>query len=335
MASVPSWRLLADLPDVPGLVVRGFSSDGDFVGMARALNAASAADGSERVEDPDEMRRHYTRLDNSDIERDVAVVEIDGEIVGYGRVTWWAQYDGARRYLPFCFIDPGARGLGIGTALLTHNEARLREIAAGHSDEGERTFEVFCADTEVGADILYRSFDYEPARYEASMIRSHLDDLPEAPMPEGLVVRTPEESELRAVFEADVEAFADHIDEAPPLENAFDGFMEFEWNDPSLWRVAWDGDEVAGQVRSYINERENAQFGRKRGLTENVSVRRPYRRSGLARSLLVQSLEAVRDRGMTEAVLGVSVENLHGALALYESVGFRRFLTWTTFRKPI
>ncbi|MBP1632328.1 MAG: Acetyltransferase, partial [Acidobacteria bacterium] len=69
--------------------------------------------------------------------------------------------------------------------------------------------------------------------------------------------------------------------------------------------------------------------------TESISVRRPYRRRGLARSLLVQSLHAVRERGMAEAALGVLTENLHGAFRLYESVGFRVVRRWTTLRKPL
>jgi ribosomal protein S18 acetylase RimI-like enzyme len=223
----------------------------------------------------------------------------------------------------------------MGAALLAHNEARLREIAAEHPSDDEGTFEVFCADTEASAEALYRRFGYEPTRYEADMVRPTLDDLPDAPLPEGLVVRTPREQELRAVFDADAEAFADHIDGAPPTDNDFLEFLDFEWRDETLWRVAWDGDRVAGQVRSFINERENAHFGRLRGHTEEISVRRPYRRRGLARALLVQSLAAVRDRGMTEAALSVSTGNLHGAFRLYESVGFERVRLWTTFRKPI
>jgi mycothiol synthase len=332
---VSRWSFLADAPDIPGLVVRGFRDAGDFTGMAAALNASCAADGIERVEDPDQMARHYTRLDNSDVETDVTIVEHDGEIVAYGRVTWWQQHDGARRYLPFCFVRPEVRGMGIGAALLRHNEAKLREIAAEHSSDGERTFEVFCADSETGAETLYRSLGYEPAQYEADMVRPNLDELPDAPLPDGLVVRTPREDELRAVFEADAEAFADHLDAAPPTENDYLAFLDFEWRDETLWRVAWDGDRVAGQVRSFINERENAAYLRQRGHAEFISVRRPYRRRGLARSLLVQSLAALRERGMSEAALGVSTANLHGAFRLYESVGFERVRLWTTFRKPL
>ena len=45
--------------------------------------------------------------------------------------------------------------------------------------------------------------------------------------------------------------------------------------------VAWDGDEIAGSVTNVINERENAEFGRLRGLLDSVAVRRPWRGRGL------------------------------------------------------
>jgi len=167
------------------------------------------------------------------------------------------------------------------------------------------------------------------------MVRPDLEDIPEAPLPEGLVVRTPREDEMRKVWEAEEEAFRDHLGAAPPGESDYDGFLSFPYNDPTLWRIAWDGDEVAGQVRSYINGPENEAMGRRRGYTESISVRRPYRRRGLARALIVQSLHAVKERGMEEAALGVLTENLHGAFRLYESCGFRVVHSWTTLRKPL
>ena len=68
--------------------------------------------------------------------------------------------------------------------------------------------------------------------------------------------------------------------------------------DPSLWRVAWDGDDVVGMVRSFINAGENAEYERKRGYTQYISVRRPWRRRGIARALLVMGLHALKERGV-------------------------------------
>jgi ribosomal protein S18 acetylase RimI-like enzyme len=105
--------------------------------------------------------------------------------------------------------------------------------------------------------------------------------------------------------------------------------------DPSLWRVAWQGDQVAGMVLSFIDKDENEIYGHKRGYTENICVRRPWRRQGLAKALIALSLIALKERGMTEAGLGVDAENISGALHLYESMGYRVVKTSTIYRKPI
>ena len=46
------------------------------------------------------------------------------------------------------------------------------------------------------------------------------------------------------------------------------------------------------------------------------------------------TIEALRDRGMTEAALGVDAENPTGALGLYEHCGFEVEVQLTMYRKP-
>ncbi len=64
------------------------------------------------------------------------------------------------------------------------------------------------------------------------------------------------------------------------------------------------------------------------------SVRRPWRRRGVARALIARGLEALRERGLDEAILGVDADNPQGALRLYESVGFRLHRRSAVYRKP-
>jgi mycothiol synthase len=105
--------------------------------------------------------------------------------------------------------------------------------------------------------------------------------------------------------------------------------------DTSLWRVGWDGDEVAGSVMNFIYPAENDALGLRRGWLDHVSVRRPWRRRGLASALIAESMRALRDAGMTQAALGVDAENPTGALPVYENLGFRRARTGVQYRKPI
>jgi GNAT superfamily N-acetyltransferase len=112
-------------------------------------------------------------------------------------------------------------------------------------------------------------------------------------------------------------------------------FLEAPEMDPSLWLIAWDGDEVAGGVINAIYADQNEALGLQRGWLDSVFTRRPWRRRGLARSLIARSLVLLRSRGMTSAALGVDGDNPQGALGLYEEAAFAvhdRFMAW---RKPM
>jgi ribosomal protein S18 acetylase RimI-like enzyme len=148
-------------------------------------------------------------------------------------------------------------------------------------------------------------------------------------------VRPVQLEHYRAIWEAECEAFRDHWGNEAVDESDF-----ARWSDarrptfqPHLWQVAWDGDQVAGMIRNYIDHETNAHFNRQRGYTEDISVRRPWRRRGLARALLARSLRVLRDEGMSEAALGVDTANPSGALRLYEDMGFRTVRHSTDYRK--
>ena len=92
---------------------------------------------------------------------------------------------------------------------------------------------------------------------------------------------------------------------------------------------------MAGVVQNWIWTAENETNGIQRGWLEHVSVRRPWRRRGLARAITALSLERLRDAGMTEAMLGVDSENANGALGLYEGLGFTIHTRSSAFRRSI
>ena len=86
---------------------------------------------------------------------------------------------------------------------------------------------------------------------------------------------------------------------------------------------------------NFIYPAENETLGQRRGWLDHVSVRRPWRRRGLASALIAESLRALADAGMTDAALGVDAENPSGALRVYENLGFRRTRTGVGYRKAM
>jgi ribosomal protein S18 acetylase RimI-like enzyme len=305
------------------------------MGMNAVANAIREAEGDTFYTTDEQFSQFYENLSRCDPATDVAIAEVDGRIAGYGRAAWREELDGTRIYEVIPFVDPNVAGEDVFRAMLGAIEARATAIAAGHPP-GPKLLETFGGDLAPARDALLRAAGYDAIRFFYSMVRPSVDDLPNAPLPPGLEIREVQPEHLPTIWAADQEAFRDHWGYAPATDADYQLFLNDPvMNDTSLWRIAWDGDEVAGQVRSYISAEENERTGRLRGYTEHISVRRPWRRRGLARALIAASFPLLRERGMTDAALGVDTENTSGALRVYESCGFRPVSRSATYRKPI
>jgi ribosomal protein S18 acetylase RimI-like enzyme len=322
-------------PNIPGLSFRRFRGEGDYPKMLAVIDGSKDADGIERGDSLEDITHTYTHLVNCNPYQDMLFAEIDGQVIGYNRVAWKQESEGDLVYVLIGFLLPAWRRLGIGSAMLDHAQRRLLEIARTHQKSARKLFESYAADTEHGANALLLAAGFEPVRYFFEMVRRPLTNFPAAEMPEGLEVRPVEPGHVRLIWEAMTEAFQDHWGHVSPEEEAFNEFKDSPLTDLTLWKIAWDRDQIAGMVLNYVNEHENQEYNRRRGYTEDISVRRPWRRKGLARSLLVQSMQMFKDMGMEETALGVDTENLSGALRLYQGVGYREVQRFITYRKVL
>jgi ribosomal protein S18 acetylase RimI-like enzyme len=327
--------VLPNVPTIPGLTFRRFRGESDYPHMAALISACKVADGVERSTNVDDIARTYRHLENCDPQTDMLFAEMNGQVIAFGRIWWDDLLDGIRLYHPFGCLHPDWRGKGIGTALWEAAERRAREIAAGHPKETPKFFQVEPFETEKALVTLLESRGYRPARYEAHMLRDLDEPFPEAPMPPGLEVRPVKPERLRQIFEASNEAFRDHWGSRDESEEEYKSQLESPEFRPELWKVAWDGDQMASVVHNFIDQKENEEYQRKRGYTEGICTRRPWRKLGLARTLLVQSMQMFKEMGMTETALSVDSENLSGAFRLYEGVGYRKAKQQIIFRKPM
>jgi mycothiol synthase len=321
------------LPMLDGVGFRMFRDRADYPDLARIITASARGEGDDRVETAEALGSAYDHLERCDPERDLLVAEVDGIPVAYSRVWWDDEADG-RVYKLVGFVDPAYGGRGIGAAVLAWNEARLREIAAIH-DVSTKLVQAFVGDGNESATALIRDAGYEPVTYMAEMVRPSVGDLPDHELPAGLEIRPVREEDIRTIWQADMEAFKDHWGYVEPTEVEYERFRAYPYLDPTLWKIAWDDEGVAGQVKSFIDTAQNEAHGRNRGWTEAISTSRRWRRRGVAKALIVESIRELATRGMTEVALGVHTENPNGAYQLYESLGYEVSRTWTTYRKPL
>jgi len=323
-----------DAPAIPGLTFRRFHGEADYPGMVSMLDACNEVDRLEYINTVEEIAHVFSHLTNCDPDRDMLFAEVNGETVAFSRVWWTQEDDGCRLYKALGFVHPDWRRKGLGAAMLCYNEDRLRAMAGAHP-AGEKRFRTWATDREYGALALFACFGYEPVRHYIEMVRPIDAPLPAAPMPPSLDVRPVEPGHIRAIWEAKEEALRDHWGYAPATEQDYERWTRSRLFAPHLWKVAWDGDQVAGMVLNRLDEAQNEKYDRKRGYAYGIFVRRPWRRRGLARSLLVQSIEMFGTMGMEETGLGVDTQNPSGALHLYESVGYRMTKRHTFFDKRL
>jgi mycothiol synthase len=327
---------LTDAPAVPGLVFRRFRGDPDFANIVSIIAASAKADNVERVDSVEIVAQNYANLKGCDPTTDMVFAEVEGEAIGYARGWWEHEVKGDYSYRNFGFLKPDWRRKGIGTTLLKWVEARQAVIAREHEHAQSPHYQAFYNEEAIGTKALLLANGYKPVTYQATMVRPDLANIPDIHLPEGIEVRPVTGEHVRPIFEASREAFKDHWGDSEMTEEDFNMIQwEFEHYDPSLWRIAWEGDQIVAMVRSFINEEENKEYNRKRGWTENICTRKAWRRKGIAKALIAMSLQAIKERGMESAALGVHVENPNGAYQLYESMGFQVVRTDTIVRKAL
>jgi mycothiol synthase len=271
---------------------------------------------------------------------DVVVAEVDGEVVAVAG-TEHAERDGRIVHHVFGHVDPAWRRRGLGRALLAGNMQRARTTASVRAPAGSdatggpRELDAWAGDRETGHRAILEAVGFRPVRWFFVMRRPTLDGVDVPDLPDGLEIRPVLPADGRTILAAENEAFRDHWGHRGLTEHDVEKTFTMPGLDTSLWVVAWDGTEVAGVVQSWIWDHENRTLGVRRGWLERISVRRPWRRRGLARAITARALVRLRDAGMEEAILGVDAENPTGALGLYDTLGFAVDARSAAFRRPL
>ncbi len=190
----------------------------------------------------------------------------------------------------------------------------LNSWASNQNDATQRSFE------RAGFKEVRRHW-----RMEIEMSESPL--APE--WPDHVTVRTfmPGQDD-RIVFHAVDEAFQDHWGH---MEGNFDEWkhwtIERENFDPSLWFLAFEGDEIAGASLCTYQMDD--------GWVDTLAVRRPWRRKGLGIALLLHSFGEFYRRGKYKVGLGVDSQNLTGATRLYERAGMHVARIYISYEKEL
>ncbi len=259
----------------------------------------------------------------------------DGTLAGYAE-AWTEAATPVRPWL-WARVHPEYQNLGLGTTLTQWAESFASHVLEKLPAHLRVCYELG-VDNRVGdAKELFKNLGYSHIRSYYQM-RIQMDSPPPVPRwADDLVLKPFDPArDLEAIYLADVDSFKDHHGYiAEPFEVGFPRyrhhFIETENYDPTLWFIAWDGDEIAGIniCRPYSPEDE------KMGWVSTLGVRRPWRRRGLGLRLLQHSLVEFYRRGNRLVGLGVDAKSLTGALDLYKKAGMSVYSQFDKYEKEI
>lgn len=310
----------------PGLRLRSVHWN-DAEGVAQMTYDACAAEGDAIVAGSVEELRHGWQEPDFNLERDAFVVEApEGRIVGYADVT---NSYGHSILNMNGNVHPDFKGRGIGTTLLRAVEKRARERISLAEPGTRVVIKTTLNKNDHDGNVLQQNEGYQPTRYHWRM-EIVLDSPPAEPrFPDGIELRpfTTGEHDV-AVWQAQNEVFRDH-------PGSHDWTLE-EWrreriddpeSDPTLWQIAWEGEEIAGFALN--------RYRTGIGWIRMLGVRRPWRKRGLGEALLLQSFGEFYRRGMQTIGLGVNAHNPTGATRLYQKVGMYAASEHVTYEKEL
>ncbi len=299
----------------------------DLEPVAQLILDVCTNDGDASIAVPPEELRGEWESPNFNLETDAWVVTTaNGRVVGYEEfVNIYAHAslrgDG--------YVHPDFLGNGIGTAMLRALEKRARK----EMTLAEPKHRVFIRNGMSIGDTVSREMHeaegYKPIRFFWRM-EITLAGAPPAPTwPQGIELRPFDlDAHTYLVYRAHEEAFSDHWGHTPSsYEEWKHNTTERENFDPSLWFIAWDGDQIAGYTLN--------RFRNSNGWVGTLGVRRPWRKRGLGLALLYHSFGEFYKRGMPVISLGVDASNPTGATRLYQKAGMHIAAEYVTYEKEL
>lgn len=299
----------------------------DVNAVADLIYAVCEADGDVTVALSAGELEHEWKTHKFNPETDSHVIETqDGRVIAYGE--FFNHQDHAHLGADL-YVHPEFKGRGLFPSMLRWIESRAREDMKLAAPD----LRVFLRSSMDGKDEearqAHEAEGYITVRFSWRM-EINLEEAPPAPVfPAGIELRPfDKDAHARLVLDAENEAFSEHwgshAAEFDEWSRRKLGRPEY---DPSLWMIAWDGDQIAGFSQN--------RYRMGIGWIGTLGVRKPWRKSGLGLALLRHSFGEFYKRGMKTIGLGVDASNPTGATRLYQRAGMHIVSEFITYDKEL
>lgn len=322
---------------IDGITYRNYKDEQDYESFTELINSYYQKLGIDRVDNANENKLWIEAQKTYDKTKHLTVAEYQGKPVSIHAYYYQKEFDGPYLFSHWFGVD----GDWIESPLMQEHfdfvEAEMQ--AESKNIEGYHPV-VIRAYYEAGKEEIFKKMlqerDYHEVRYFFDMSRPTSEPIPQHSLPDGIELKPADtEEKINRVMKAVDKAFEDHFGHTKLTDEMMEAWKQEDDFNPKLWKVAWDGDQVAGSILNFISKEENEKLNRSRGYTETISTLREYRKKGIAHALLTESIQMFKDMGLEETSLGVDSTNPSGALGLYESFGYKTYKSSVALDKKI
>lgn len=310
-----------------------FAGETDLPAIAELINLSQAAYNLENRTTATKLREDFADP-TFDVDQDLQLWRNEaGALVAIAEL--WRQTPEASFISNLGFsIHPDVQPTGLANAILAWAEQRV--LALGGQFVGPIVLLSGCRDTVTARRSLLSQLGFQPERAFWRLQRSLETPIPKATFPAGWQVRSVTPADQEQWVEMFNQTFIDHWNHTPMTLEEFDHWIARSKYDPNLDLIIETPDgQMAAFAYSEISPERNTRLGLQEAHVCLLGTRRGYRRLGLARALLAESLQRLQLLGMTTATIGVDAQNPSGAVKLYQSVGFAKYQSSTVFRKTV
>ncbi len=303
---VPVTHLIDGLRDrLPeGCTARPLTAD-DLDAAYHVYSSAQLEDSGVIALERADIQADWSRP-SMDLAADTVGVECGDRLVGAAEV-------GRRGTRAEAAVHPQARGRGVGEWLADWVEAR--SLDRGADSVGQTV------PRGSAAQRLLEHRGYREGHTSWVLELPAGAEVPERPLPEGLVIRDAvTEADHRAAHDVIETAFGEWSDRTgETFEEWAAGTVRRPGHAPWQLRVVEGTDGVLAACFTVVDERAC-------GFVDQVAVSRAHRGQGLAQALLADGFRGARAHGALRSEL--STDSRTGALELYLKVGMRVGSTW-------
>jgi GNAT superfamily N-acetyltransferase len=317
------------------LTMRPFNFSDDDYRRALAINAAVF----DEPPDPMETWKHDDRVRDETYPYYRDMVLRDGQIIAYAE-TFQSQFAyHPQKYTCTIFVDPGRDAADVRPTVLEHILERLdgqdlMAIKSGMLDDKAEAMRFFAEyGFERVAEEKLSKLDvtgFEPAGYEPTLARVRDSGIKIISLRD-LQDRDP--AWQQKLYDLDVTVNRDIPSTGEKRYPDFADWVKMRLEAPTFdahaWFIALDGPDYVGQSQGSINrDGEPVQFN-----TGVTTVRRAYRRRGIATALKVHVIRFAQEQGVEEIFTTNDSQNPMYQLNL--KLGFEPQSSWVRVEKKL